>query len=172
MKNLRFKTGIAALIAVFAIGATTAAYADRHGRGKGNHGEMGMLHGKLAEKLNLTAEQKTKLQEMWKAFKESNKATHEQIQQNRKQLHELTSTENYSRTQAEQLIKHNSELQAKMKIAMLNQMEEMKKVLTPEQQQKFKELRAERGFKMAKRKGNHEMKDNRNQHNSHEKAKD
>ncbi|MES2764565.1 MAG: Spy/CpxP family protein refolding chaperone [Bacteroidota bacterium] len=178
MKNLRFKSAVAALAATLAIGATTV-YAQheggKHGRG-GDRMEM-MMHGKLAEKLNLTADQKTKLQEMWKTFKESNKATHEQIKQNQKQLHEMMKSDNYNRATTEQLIKQNSELQAKMKLAMLDKMQEMKKILTPEQLAKFKELRTEREGKMKDRRENRKekrelRKDNDRNQNSREKSID
>jgi Spy/CpxP family protein refolding chaperone len=163
MKNLRFKSVVLAVTAALAIGSVTL-YAQKHGDAhkRGGHGKMEMLKGKIAKELNLTVDQQTKLENMWKSFKESNKATREQLQDNRKQLRELMKTDNYSKAQAEQLIKQNAELEAKLKIARLNQMDEMKKVLTAEQQAKFKELREKRFEKMKDRRENREMKrDNR-----------
>ncbi len=178
MKNLRFKSALMAVITVIAIGATNLyAQHECSPRERGGDDMEMMMHGKLAEKLNLTSDQKTKLRDMWKSFKESNKATHEQIKQNRKQLHDMMKDDNYSRAKAEPLIRQNSELQAKMKLAMMDKMQEMKKILTPEQLTKFKEIRAEHEGKMKgrweDRKEKREMKqDNRNQNSSREKAID
>lgn len=130
-------------------------------RGKGGHGKrmgghrMGGrgwgMHGAFFKQLNLTDDQKAKMQAIRASFAERNKPLREQLRAKRQELRQASEGGTFNEALATQKLTEMAGLQAKLMGEGFSLRQEMMSVLTPEQktqleQQKaqFKANRAER----------------------------
>jgi Spy/CpxP family protein refolding chaperone len=102
---------------------------------------------RLANFLNLTPEQKTKLEGMRKARQEERQAIFEQMRRLRTELREAMKNPQSDEKKIDGLIDEMSRLRATQMKNGLRAAREMEKVLTPEQLKKFNEARARMGWR-------------------------
>ncbi len=95
--------------------------------------------------LNLTPEQKTKLEEFRKARQEENKAFFEQMRKMRTDFREMMKDPQANEKKIDGLIDEMSKLRADRMKRGLKNSQEMKKIFTPEQLEKLKDLRMRMG---------------------------
>jgi Spy/CpxP family protein refolding chaperone len=100
---------------------------------------------RLSSFLNLTPEQKTKLEELRKARQEEGKAIFEQVRKLRTELREAMNNPQADEKKIDGLIDEMSRVRASQMKNGLRSAREMEKVLTPEQLKKFREARARMG---------------------------
>ena len=112
-----------------------SAYAKKgHGRHNGNQKQDMVL--RMAEHLNLTAEQKTKIEKIVADSKNNNKATRGQLKTLRNKMHTAWQKENPDRNNIISIQKKMHSLRGKMAISRIDMRLAVQKVLTKEQRQK------------------------------------
>ncbi len=97
------------------------------------------------DRLNLTPEQKTKLEEFRKARQEENEAFFEQMRKMRTDLREMMKDPQANEKKIDGLIDEMSKLRADRMKRSLRNSQEMKKIFTPEQLEKMKDMRMRMG---------------------------
>ena len=128
--------------------------------GKGDH-QGGRCHGgmerSLFKQLDLTSEQKDKLQELrsankaeMKAHRQANRAANRaELQSYHAKVQKLVLADNFDQNAANELAKQMVEKQTERRVQMLEKRHQMLSVLTPEQKAKFVQLSNERMEKCA-----------------------
>jgi len=120
-----------------AVAAPHGNKGERHGRGEG--GQMGA---RFAEKLNLTAEQKQKIEDLQKSFREQNRPLFEASRQTFQQYREAKKAGDTARMEA-----LKPQVDAQMtQVRQLRQahMQTIVALLTPEQRAQLEAMKAER----------------------------
>jgi Spy/CpxP family protein refolding chaperone len=97
------------------------------------------------DRLNLTPEQKTKLEEFRKARQEESKAIFEQMRKMRTDLREMMKDPQANEKKIDGLIDEMSKLRADQMKRGLRNSQEMRKIFTPEQLEKMKDFRMRMG---------------------------
>ncbi len=92
--------------------------------------------------LDLTSDQKAKLEEFWKARQEERKAFLDQMEKFRTELGELRKDPQANEKKIDALIDEMFKLRAGRLKSSFKHQAEVKKIFTPEQQEKLTELRA------------------------------
>ncbi len=105
------------------------------------------------EFLNLTPEQKAKLEELRKAKQEERKAFVEQMQKYRTELRDLMKDPQANEKKINSLIDEMFKLRAAQMKNSIKHREQVRKVFTPEQLEKMRDLRAWRGAWIGPRMG-------------------
>lgn len=138
------RLGIAIAIAIMAF-VPTFAKGGHGGRGGGDRVQ------KLIKKLDLTADQQTRIKAIRDQFKQENAGTLQEMKNLREQMKEYKRSDNTAQAQAlrEQMKAKAQTLQA----ARQRMMEQIKAVLTPEQQAKVQQMMEEHKGKGGKGKG-------------------
>jgi Spy/CpxP family protein refolding chaperone len=106
------------------------------------YGQPDRRPGAREEWLNLTPEQKTKLEEFRKARQEESKAFFEQTRKMRTELRELMKDPEANEKKIDSLIDEMSKLRASQMKSGIKHRQEMKKIFTPEQLEKMQNARA------------------------------
>lgn len=107
------------------------------------HGGMGML-----KKLDLTEAQQAQVQEIMQTQRGEMKTAMKDRRAHREEMKSLVEQDTFNAAKAEQLIAKQQEQERVAKLAMLRSQHEIYKVLTPEQREKAKVIRAEWKEKM------------------------
>jgi Spy/CpxP family protein refolding chaperone len=100
---------------------------------------------RLAEFLNLTPEQRTKLQEIRKARQEDRQAFREEMSKLGPQLREAVKDPKADEKKIDGLVDQMAQLRAAHLKSALHSLKDMEKVLTPEQLEKFRSVRSRMG---------------------------
>jgi len=108
--------------------------------------ERGKNYDRIAKQLNLTKEQSEKCKASNEKLQASLKANREEVKQLAEQLKSELQLENPDRNKVHSLIKKISDQRTEMELKRMDSLLEMRKLLTPEQKAKFKEMaRPKRG---------------------------
>jgi len=110
-------------------------------RGEG-HRRMRPFHEKresLIEKLNLTEDQESTMQKLRLDLEKKQTQTHSKVQMTRLELKELLLADKVDRAAMEKSIKSVSDLQHQLKMNWLNHWFAVREILSPEQQEVWKE---------------------------------
>lgn len=110
------------------------------------HGGMGML-----KQLDLTAEQQAQVEQIMQKQRTEMKAAMKDRRAHRDEMKSLVEQDTFDASKAERLIKQHQDQERDAKLAMLRSQHEIYKVLTPEQREKAKVVRAEWKEKMKER---------------------
>lgn len=118
----------------------------RHHPHSDQYGGMRML-----QKLDLTETQQTKIDQIMKQQKETMKAAMADRRAQREDMKALVEQDTFDAAKAERLIAQQQDRERASKLGMLRTQHEIYKVLTPEQREKAKVMRAEWKEKMNER---------------------
>ena len=127
----------------------------RGGRGghKG-HGWGGMREGGFFKQLNLTEDQKTKLEQIRQNFADRNKPLREQLQAKRQELRQANEGGTFNEALATQKLTEMASLQAKLMGERARLHQEMLSVLTAEQKAQLEQSRAQFKTRRGERRNN------------------
>jgi Spy/CpxP family protein refolding chaperone len=156
--NKRFKTAAIATLSAIAL-ATSIAFAqtttpeqgntqgtrtERRGEGKHRgHGFGGMRRGGFFGQLNLTEDQKTKIQQIHQSFAERNKPLHEQLRAKRQELRQASEGSTFNEALATQKLTEMASLEARLMGERFKMEQETLSVLTPEQKAQLEQSKAQ-----------------------------
>ncbi|MFC1767793.1 Spy/CpxP family protein refolding chaperone, partial [Candidatus Margulisiibacteriota bacterium] len=101
-------------------------------------------HGKIMGEIELTKDQKAKMEALKEKLQKDNKDLAAKKQKLNKELKALMKEEDLDIGRIEGKMKEISSIQTKMKINALKKKKEMKKILTKEQKAQMKKMQAER----------------------------
>ena len=105
------------------------------------HGkELGGPMNRMARELDLTDAQRDQIHAIFRASREDGKALRQQMHAMRSELHELIATGSYSEDQARAIAGQRSQAFIDMAVLRARTMNEVRAVLTPEQQAKARDL--------------------------------
>jgi Spy/CpxP family protein refolding chaperone len=131
---------MAAVLALSTSLAVAAPHGDRGG--KGGHGRHGAGFEKMAEKLNLTADQKARLESLQQSFREQNKATFETSRETFQQFREAKKANDTAKMEA---LRPTVEAQrAQMQRIRDAHEQQILAILSAEQRAQFLAMKAER----------------------------
>jgi Spy/CpxP family protein refolding chaperone len=137
--NINKKLITAAAIMAFSGSLALAQSQPQPHNGGFGHGRRQMNFGRLAHKLNLTADQKQQFRESLKSFREENRAFFESFRQNRQDLHAAKEAGDTAKADA---LKATIESQRQQALTLRKaQMEKFEAVLTPEQRTQLEAMR-------------------------------
>ena len=156
--NKRFKTAAIATLSAIAL-ATSIAFAqtatpgqgdtqgtrtERHGGGKHRGRDWGgMRRGGFFRQLNLTEDQKTKIQQIHQSFAERNKPLREQLRAKRQELRQANEGGTFNEALATQKLTEMASLEAKLMGERFKMEQETLSVLTPEQKAQLEQSKAQ-----------------------------
>jgi Spy/CpxP family protein refolding chaperone len=156
--NKRFKTAAIATLSAIAL-ATSIAFAqtatpdqgntqgtrtERRGGGKHRgHGFGGMGRGGFFGQLNLTEDQKTKIQQIHQSFAERNKPVREQLRAKRQELRQASEGGTFNEALATQKLTEMASLEAKLMGERHRLHQETLSVLTAEQKAQLEQSKAQ-----------------------------
>ncbi|MCP4956759.1 CpxP family protein [Photobacterium aquimaris] len=141
------KTIVIAMALPLALGSMSAFAGQEHhdGMKKGHHG------GKLFSQLDLTAAQKQEMKTLRQANRSEYKAqrveNHKLMQADQQQLEKLVLANNFDESAVRAVAEKMSQQQVERRVAMLEQRHKMLNILTPEQKQKYVELKQQQAEK-------------------------
>lgn len=126
---------------------------ERHG-GHGKRwgrGQRGGRNGLFFRGLNLTEDQKTRMQQVRSSFSERNKSLRQELRTKRQELRQASEGGTFNEALATQKLSEMAGLQAKLMGERFKMRQEMLSVLTPEQKTQLEQKRAEFKAKRAER---------------------
>jgi Spy/CpxP family protein refolding chaperone len=125
------------------------------GRGEGRDGHGGRGHGGFGFRgINLTDEQKTRLQAIRQSFGERTKSLHEQLRANRRELRQAEQGATFNEALATQKLTESAAIEAKLMGERFRMRQETMSVLTAEQKQQLEQQRGQRKGRRGERRGN------------------
>jgi Spy/CpxP family protein refolding chaperone len=133
-----------ALAATIAVGQQQARV--QGGQGMGARRDVVRVRTRMAEKLNLTDQQKLDMQKLRIEMQRKNTPLQSQIRLARLEIQQLMLADKPDRAKLEKWMRDISDLQLQIKLNGLDHMFAMKNVLTPEQQKQWKEQHGNRGM--------------------------
>ena len=151
--------------ALMVLSLTTALYAGE-GRREGRHSKDGdsVKNGqshkrkehesrgkKMMKNLGLSEDQKEQVKDIHKAYKDKIKAAHKSMSESRKAFRKLSLSDDVNEAELRELSKKISDSMVELAVLKNAIRNEMKAVLTEDQQEKFKQKRAEMKERMKKR---------------------
>jgi len=114
----------------------------KHGFGKGRgHRGGGGMHGFGFGRLNLTDDQKARMQQIHQSFDERTKSLHEQLRAKRQELRESESGGTFNEALATQKLTEAASIEAKLMGERFRMRQEMLSILTPEQKTQMEQQR-------------------------------
>ena len=156
--NKRFKTAAIATLSAIALAGsivfaqtttpdqsnTQGTRTERRAGGKHRgHGFGGMRRGGFFGQLNLTEDQKTKIQQIRQSFAERNKPLREQLRAKRQELRQASEGGTFNEALATQKLTEMASLQAKLMGERNKLHQEMLSVLTAEQKAQLEQSKAQ-----------------------------
>lgn len=147
-------------VSAMALAIPLTVYAGHHNEegGKKQHSEMRhhYKHGGMGvlKKLDLTEAQQTQVNEIMSKQRTEMKAAMGDRRAHRDEMKTLVEQDTFDAAKADQLIAQQQEKERAVKVNMLRTQHEIYKVLTPEQREKAKVIRAEWKEKMKERYNN------------------
>ena len=137
--------------ALLAVPAVTTAQGGPGGPGSGNcgffdggnrHGGFGQgkMLGRFADKLDLSDEQRTQIEDIFAASREANQDLHDQMQALHEDFGEINDPAAFDETAARAFAQSLSEVRAELMVRRMKTHTDVWNVLTTEQQEKLKEL--------------------------------
>ena len=145
------KTLIIAMALPLALGSMSAFASQNHNGGmkKGHHS------GKIFSQLDLTATQKQEMKTLRQANRTEHKAqrveNRQAMQADQQQLEKLVLASNFDESAVRAVAEKMSQQQVERRVVMLEQRHKMLNILTPEQKQKYVELKQQQSEKRAMR---------------------
>ena len=118
------------------------------GGGFGRRGDFGGFHG-----VELTAEQKTRLQQIHQSFGERTKSLHEQLRAKRQELRQAEQGTTFNESLAAQKLTEAAGLEAKLMGERFRLRQESLSILTAEQRQQIEQRKQEREQRRQQRRG-------------------
>ncbi len=156
MRELSRKILVGALVAgSLATGAVCAGapavagegYQGAHAKGYGRHGNPQAHMERMAERLNLTAEQRTAMREIFDRTRPQMGELRDKLADNRQQLRTLGQGTTVDEAQVRRLADAQGQLMAEMIVLRTKMRSEINAILTEEQRQQLKELGERRGHR-------------------------
>ncbi|VWX34388.1 conserved exported hypothetical protein [Limnobacter sp. 130] len=141
-------------VTAMAMAIPMSAYAGHHDEGgKKQHSEMRHhhKHGGMLKQLDLTAEQQAQVDQIVQKQRTEMKAAMKDRRAHRDEMKSIVEQDTFDAAKAERLIAQQQEQERATKLSMLRTQHEIYKVLTPEQREKAKVIRAEWKEKMTDR---------------------
>ena len=129
-------SAILAVLVLSFTGQTANAWGPKENRGGKGGGPRQMM-----EQLNLTPEQRTKLDALRKANRDKVSGMRDEMRKSQEQLTQAFQS-NASNDELRKIHKKSQEVKNKMSDAQFDQVLAIREVLTPEQKKKFQELRS------------------------------
>lgn len=126
------------------------AHGDWRGAGGGHFG------GGMFRDLNLTDDQKTKLQQLRQSFAEQTKPLREQLRAKHQELRQLNEGSTFDEALATQKLTEAAASEAKLMAAEFNLRQQMLAVLTPEQKTQLEQRRAQFKANHGGQRGDHQ----------------
>lgn len=112
-----------------------------HGKGYGmKHGSRGFNTERMAEKLGLSEEQRTRVNAIVEESRPQIEALREKMRETRKQLREQMHTGDYNEAEVRKLADAQGDLKADMIVLRAQQRAEIRDILTEEQRKQMKEM--------------------------------
>src|SRR5438876_11454950 len=140
-------SAVAAVALAGSIVLAQTAGSGQQGRrgGWGAEGQMegGRRHGGLFRGIDLTADQKTRLQQIGQSFDERTKPLRDQLAAKRQELRAASEGGTFNEALATQKLEEMAGLQAKLMGEEFKNRQEMLSILTPEQKTQLEQKRAE-----------------------------
>jgi Spy/CpxP family protein refolding chaperone len=119
-----------------------------HRRGGFGRGDFGGFRG-----VELTAEQKTRLQQIRQSFGERTRSLHEQLRAKRQELRQAEQGGTFNEALAAQKLTESAAIEARLMAERFRLRQESLAVLTPEQRQQIEQRRQEREQRRQQRRG-------------------
>lgn len=151
---------MASVLVLSSLGLAVPAYSMPAGEGykKCMHGEYkrehGGMHGKrgfdvdrLAEKLNLSDDQRSQMKVIIEESKPQISALREKMRENRKQLRELSQKTPFNETDVRKLAEAQGDVKAEMIVLRMQQRSQIQALLTEEQRVQMKEMREKKHWR-------------------------
>ncbi|MBI2679175.1 MAG: periplasmic heavy metal sensor [Candidatus Koribacter versatilis] len=149
MKKKTIGIVLATMLSLGALGAVAADVAEHRHGGRRGHGRGGMFMGKEMEgRLNLTPDQKTKLEQMHQRQREQMKGQFQAGPQDRQGLMQEIFKDNPNPAVIQQRVAEMQQRQAAALTAHVQAMQEFNSILTPDQRGEMQKMMAERAQKM------------------------
>lgn len=120
---------------------------------EGRRHKKGGVVKKVLRQLDLTEEQKTQVRAIGEKFRKNMKPQRDAIRAAQDKVHQALLAEPFSESKARSAFRQASLLREDQFIARAKMMEEINKLLTPEQREKFKKIKAEAREKHRERRG-------------------
>ena len=123
-----------------------------HGKGWGDKGRGGRqwggergagMRGMMFAGINLTDDQKAKIQQIGQSFRERTQSLHQELRAKRQELRQASEGGTFNEALATQKLQESAGLQAKLMGEQFRMRQEMLSVLTPEQKTQLEQKRAE-----------------------------
>ncbi|MFA4916091.1 MAG: Spy/CpxP family protein refolding chaperone [Syntrophales bacterium] len=133
---MKSKTILVMMFVLMLIVAGMSVYAG-DGFCKGNGKLMQERFEKIAKELNLTDQQKQQLEEHRKKSMEENAAIHKEMMDKHDELRKELDKSDTNQANVDRIVKELKELHGKRLDSMVTRVQEMKKILTPEQFEKM-----------------------------------
>lgn len=153
--NIQKMIAITAMAMAIPMGAQAGQHGgdDKKPHSEMRHHQHGEQHGgmRMLKKLDLTEAQQAKIDQIMKQQKETMKAAMADRRAQREDMKSLVEQDNFDAAKAERLIAQQQDRERASKLGMLRTQHEIFKVLTPEQREKAKVMRAEWKEKMNER---------------------
>jgi len=153
--NKTSKKVVASILILSLSGILSSAYAmpPSDGKGPGNcmrgehkagPGGRGFNVDRMAEKLNLSNDQRTQVESIMNESKDQLTEFREKMQENRKQLRTLTQTAPLNEASVRKIADAQGDLKADMIVLRVQQRAKINSILTEDQRAKLKEMRGKR----------------------------
>lgn len=118
-------------------------FAQRGGEsGRGHRGKGGFMLGRMAKALGLTEEQKTQIKQITEAEKQKVQPIFESLKENRQQMEALTADGNFDEAKIKQLADEQGNLSSLLIVEKERTKSQIYQILTVEQREKAKAMKA------------------------------
>jgi Spy/CpxP family protein refolding chaperone len=159
MKSIGFRLMIAALAVVMASAVAKSQTADTTTAPPPAHPHfhhMGFWGPRMAEKLNLTDEQKTQMKAIWQKEKPTMKPLMQQMHQIDQQLHQYAEG-TFDQAKVQALAQQKAGVQSQITVQETSVHNQMYQLLTPEQKTQLQQLEAQHQQQMQERMQQHQQ---------------
>lgn len=126
-----------------------------HGKrwGRGGRGRHGGMRGMMLRGINLTEDQKARLQQIRASYHERTQSLRQELRMKRQELRQASESGTFNEALATQKLTESAGIQAKLMSERFKMRQEMLSVLTPEQKTQLEQKRAEFKARRAQRGG-------------------
>jgi protein CpxP len=113
------------------------------GNGEGRRGRGDEMRGMMFNGINLTDDQKAKMEQIRQSFRGRTQSLHQELQAKRQELRQANEGNNFNEALATQKLQESARIEAKLMGEQFRMRQEMLSVLTPEQKTQLEQKRAE-----------------------------